>query len=763
MATAHLGGVLRHVRDLGAEHTGQRLSDRALLQLFLTQGDPRAFEAIVARHGPMVLRVCRRVLGQAQDAEDAFQATFLVLVRQSASIRKCDSLASWLHGVAYRMATNARRSAARRRRHEQARAAGPQCPAPHPALVEVQAALDEEVLALPASYREPFVLCCLEQHSCAEAAGLLGLKEATVRKRLDRARDRLRQQLTRRGVSLTAALTALALSADGARAAVRPSLAGSTVGAATHLAAGQPLAAGLVHATVVSLVEGAKHHMAPTKLQTLVLVLLALGVVGAGLGLAAFPAAPPAPPRGIQPPAQRAAQDQEKPGPAVVVKGDTVTVTGRVLGPDGKPFRGAQLYAWWQYSGQGKAEVKVRANSGADGRFRFSFTKGEVDQPAHHAERWRFVEVVASAKGFGPTWQRINLIDGQLTLRLVRDDIPIQGRILDLEGRPVAGVAVRVTRVDTTAGEDLAEKVNAGKDFANYWRVLHHAPWSGTRATATTGKDGRFRVAGIGRGRAAWLRIAGPTIEHQTVRVVTREKLANRAAHPATFEIIVGPTKSIEGVIRARDTRKPLAGVTVRGGSARAVTDARGRYRLVGLRKSARYELAADPPTRQPYLSAVKVVEDTEGLKPVAADFDLRRGVPVRLRLIDRKTKKLVVGTVNTTPLDSNPHYREAEFAPGVSPTRELNLFRPPDKDGVYHLTVYPGPALLVANVSPYDGTRYRPARLSPADLKRLEKLKDNVSPIRWLVEHSHGYHLFDTGRTDRVVPLDILLEPAAP
>jgi hypothetical protein len=135
--------------------------------------------------------------------------------------------------------------------------------------------------------------------------------------------------------------------------------------------------------------------------------------------------------------------------------------------------------------------------------------------------------------------------------------------------------------------------------------------------------------------------------------------------------------------------------------------------------------------------------------------------VPVRLRLIDRKTKKRVVGAVRTTPLPSNPHHAEAQYAPGVSPTRELDLYRPPDRDGVYHLTVYPGPALLIAHVSSYDGTRYRRARLSGADLKRLEKLKDNVTPIRWLVETSHGYHLFDTDRTDRVVPLDLLLDPA--
>src|SRR5205809_7629576 len=125
MATAPLDTLLRHLHQLAAGPRGAHGTDRQLLDDFSACGDETAFAALVARHGPMVLRVCRRVLNHEQDAEDAFQATFLVLARNIGSIRKRDSLAAWLHGVAYRTAMKAKRTAARRRNHE-ARAGTPE-------------------------------------------------------------------------------------------------------------------------------------------------------------------------------------------------------------------------------------------------------------------------------------------------------------------------------------------------------------------------------------------------------------------------------------------------------------------------------------------------------------------------------------------------------------------------------------------------------------------------------------------------------------
>src|SRR5262249_45945478 len=162
-----------------------------------------AFEEIVRRHGAMVLGVCRRCLGSLHDAEDAFQATFLLLLRRASSVRKANSLAGWLHGVARRVAADARRATRRRTTHErQAPAAGPPDRGNRAALREVCLILEEEISCLPGASREPFVLCCLQGLSCAEVAARLNLNEPAVRNRLSRARKVLRLRLTRRGVSL---------------------------------------------------------------------------------------------------------------------------------------------------------------------------------------------------------------------------------------------------------------------------------------------------------------------------------------------------------------------------------------------------------------------------------------------------------------------------------------------------------------------------------------------------------------------------------
>jgi RNA polymerase sigma factor (sigma-70 family) len=240
MTEAPLGAVLRHVRRAAARDTDEA-TDAELLRHFLGGRDPAAFAALVRRHGPMVLRVCRRVLGHHQDAEDAFQVTFLVLARQAPAIRSKASLASWLHGVAYRTALCARRGEATRRAHEGRVRTMSQKDAPQElGWREVQALLDEEIQALPEAHRAPFVLCQMEGHSREEAARQLGLKEGTVSSRLARARERLRERLQRRGVELPAALGLAALTADAARAVPRRLLEATARAGAAYAAGDLP-------------------------------------------------------------------------------------------------------------------------------------------------------------------------------------------------------------------------------------------------------------------------------------------------------------------------------------------------------------------------------------------------------------------------------------------------------------------------------------------------------------------------------------------
>jgi RNA polymerase sigma factor (sigma-70 family) len=284
MTNGQLGTVLRQIRQISDAQAHVDLSDGQLLRRFVTFRDEVAFAALVERHGGLVLGVCRRVLLHEQDAEDAFQATFLILARKAAAIRKLESVASWLHGVAQRTAMNARKSAMRRRQREQPAAQSvPESPVNMAALKELQTLLDEEVQRLPERYRAPFVLCCLEGKSRPEAAAHLGWKEGTVSSRLSRARQRLQQQLTRRGVALSAAMCTLALADKVTSAAVPAGLADRATKAALQFTAGN-LTAGAISEQTAALAEGVLRAMFVSKLKKIgVLVLLAMTLALAAL------------------------------------------------------------------------------------------------------------------------------------------------------------------------------------------------------------------------------------------------------------------------------------------------------------------------------------------------------------------------------------------------------------------------------------------------------------------------------------------------
>jgi len=300
MATAHLGTLLRHIHRLAGEPPGstRRLTDRQLLDDFAARRDEAAFAALVARHGPMVLRVCRRVLNREQDAEDAFQATFLVLARHTGSIRKPAALANWLYGVAYRTAMKAKRSAARRRKHEAklwAQKMGTVPPsskgqspfsARGPSWDEVQAVLDEEIQHLPDRYRAVFVMSVLEGKSAPQAAAELEIKEGTVWSRLARARQLLQRRLTRRGIKLAAVLAALSVAEAAGKAAVPAVLASATVRCGLLVAAGGT-AAGQIPSHVAALAAGVTRAMLLTKAKIAMGVLCAVGLF-AGAGALAF-------------------------------------------------------------------------------------------------------------------------------------------------------------------------------------------------------------------------------------------------------------------------------------------------------------------------------------------------------------------------------------------------------------------------------------------------------------------------------------------
>jgi RNA polymerase sigma factor (sigma-70 family) len=263
MAAAPLTTVLQQLRVLAASGPTRDAGDGQLLGRFLQSGDERAFEALVRRHGPMVHGVCRRILGPGPDLDDAVQATFLVLARKAASLRKQAALASWLHGIARRLALRLKGQRLRRQQresrlagHEELVEAGPRAvdPAVVAGLRELGRVIDEEIERLPVRQREVLVLCQLEGLSSTEAAGRLSCPASTVKSRLLKARAVLQQRLRRRGITLS--LTALAvITAEQAAGAglplplVRAAVQGAT-GAAAAVSPRALLAAEQLVATI---------------------------------------------------------------------------------------------------------------------------------------------------------------------------------------------------------------------------------------------------------------------------------------------------------------------------------------------------------------------------------------------------------------------------------------------------------------------------------------------------------------------------------
>lgn len=314
MMSGQANQVIRRMRAVLAQTEGEQRTDGHLLEGYLAQRDEFAFAALVRRFGPMVLGVCRRVLGNAHDAEDAFQATFIVLVRKAASVRPRERVGNWLYGVAYRTALEARTSAARRRTKERKMSRSEA--AAEDVWQDVRPVLDQELNALPEVYRLAVVLCDLEGKTRKEVARQLGWPEGTVAGRLVRARALLARRLARRGIGLSAAAL-VALLPSGASAAVPASLVAVTSRTATLIAAGQAAAPGAISAKVAALSEGVLKAMLFAKLRAALTVAMVLGFLGLIGGLGAYRSLagdsagdeagdPPPPTQKVAPPAKPA-------------------------------------------------------------------------------------------------------------------------------------------------------------------------------------------------------------------------------------------------------------------------------------------------------------------------------------------------------------------------------------------------------------------------------------------------------------------------
>jgi RNA polymerase sigma factor (sigma-70 family) len=319
MSSGRLSSVVQYLRQIAGTGDAGEQADCQLLERFVTKHDESAYEALMRRHAPMVLGTCSRILRNGHDAEDAFQATFLVLARKARSIGQRRSVGGWLHRIACRTAARARGKVARRRARE--RPLGDVLATDVTGTCDwhdLRPVIDEELNRLPERYRMLIVLCYFEEKTYAEAAQLLGLAEGTVSSRLARARGILRARLSRRGLGLSSAGLAIVLPQNVSPASMPAGLVDATAKAAVQFAAGKAAA---ISAQVGALTESVLRAMFLSSIRTATAVVLTLGLIGSGVGVAAHwgradPQANPLPGNAVRlPPQQAAKTTSDKPSP----------------------------------------------------------------------------------------------------------------------------------------------------------------------------------------------------------------------------------------------------------------------------------------------------------------------------------------------------------------------------------------------------------------------------------------------------------------
>lgn len=747
--------LIRYIRQLAVHAEPSEASDSALLGRFVANRDERAFAALVERYAALVLRVCWRILGNTHDAQDAFQATFLVLARKAATVRPPEALPAWLHGVARRAALKTRTARFRRQRAERPLAATTMDARPDPlaelATRDFLALIDEEVQRLAEVYRLPVILCCLEGLSIEEAARQLGWTAGSVKGRLERGRARLHKRLMRRGLTLSAALAAAELSRSAASAIGAAGLAASLVPAAMRFAAPQTSMTASVSAQAAAVAQGVINSMALAKLKAAAALMLTTCLLAGGLFAYRHATVPRRTdleetsssvpftnsPKLVAP---LALANNQKDRVRETV--DRIEVSGTVLDPQGQPFAGARLYVGYtprRSEPDAVAHVPVyplRARSDKDGRFRFTFVRSDLDGRYLDASR---PVVIATADGLGLDWAEIGgPTAATVNLRLV-EDFPLEGRFFDAQNNPVAGVKVSVRGVSSDSAANLTRYIEKlehdSATFKSCW-----GPLPGQSAHATTAADGRFRLTGLGRDRLVTLALEGPALLPMKRLVMTRPAATVPAGimRPGgvPFEVVAVVPRSIRGVVRDKATAQAVAGVTISVERDRSLThtDKDGRYELLVPPGLPEYAVLAQPQSGQPYFAAAVHLPKTPGLAPLTADFELIGGIPLHGRVTDQTTGKPPKrAVVEYYPLYPNAHSSVLTRLVHLQAASSCTL----QADGAYSLMVLPGPGVVLVAASPRDS--YATAVLDAQELANLFRDGKNHGGGSWLYTASGG------------------------
>jgi protocatechuate 3,4-dioxygenase beta subunit len=448
------------------------------------------------------------------------------------------------------------------------------------------------------------------------------------------------------------------------------------------------------------------------------------------------------------------------PAPLPATPEQTLVVRGRVVGPDDKPMSGAKVYVS-TYTDKEKTDPSVRAQTGADGRFRFTIRREEAE-----VEKM----IAAIAPGYGPDWVRLKRADDddELSLHLVPDNVAVRGRVLDLEGRPIARATVRLVRVRKMPDGDLATWIkelqahpeDSPRDLAEgiaYVRIMMSV-WGilGAPCSVTTAADGRFALGGFGANRIVDLDIEGPGVESRNVTVILRPGLKGLPPdmHGPSFDHLAAPSKPIRGAVREKGTGKPLAGVRVfcspSKKAAEVFTNKEGRFEFAGIGKSEQYWLTVEHPEAR-YVFTIKNVQDTLNLEPIAMDLELGRAFPVRIRVTDKETGEPVPAIIHYAVSPGNPNLNNYPlFFNSILKTEQT------DKDGSCKLIALPGRGFLAIRAKE---DRFLAARGARLEEQSLFLMRDSLYPpsLDWF----HAIVPIDPSAEDATSQvLDIVLEP---
>jgi RNA polymerase sigma factor (sigma-70 family) len=624
MAATREGTVLRQVCGLAAPRGGD-VTDGVLLARFRAGRDEAAFAALVRRHGAMVLGVCRRVLGNADDAEDAFQATFLALARKAAAVRAGESVGGWLYRVAYHAALKARQRAAKRRcREGHAAARQPADPLQEITGRELLALLDEEVQRLPQRCRTPLVLCLLEGQTRDEAARKLGCSVSTLHRRVEEGKERLRLRLARRGMALSSAL----LAAGVGRAAVPAALAAAATRTALLTASGRSVPAALAGLVPTAMRGGA------ARLAGLLGVVVVAGMAAAGIAMLGA--------RGPVAAAPTAVKDGPAPGKPADRDSKQVALAGRVFDEGGKPLAGAEVTilglprdadALSPRLLDPKAVARTRTDE--NGRFR-------VAERPEALAGYREVYALAGKAGQGLTWSRVRP-DAETSIRLSHEKV-IRGQLLDVQGQPAVGVRVGVGWLGTSGAGSLRD-TRLGAQAAEQF-----TPWP---AAATTDRNGRFVLHGLNPDLMGYVFIEDDRFTPHYVEIQTG------AAHrQQEIRAVLAPAQVLQGVVTAQDTGKPVPHASVNynsganpdlsiamGPGGHTEADERGRYRL-HLLAGKLYTVTTSAPEGQPYLRSEVTFRWPQGVVKHSLNIALPHGVLIRGKITEAATGRPVAGAV---------------------------------------------------------------------------------------------------------------------